>query len=154
MTLDKSTLYKEVDSFTYFPDKIEQLTVEEFQKVYGSEEAKLNKNIVYMLLSEKPIPRLIGESRILYIGQTKNSFRTRYYRYAEHHATTKANSFKFGTILNKYGPIQVAVKHFEKYGDTLAQSEGQLLWWYFQNHGEYPPINYTKTKVRKDVVSA
>ncbi len=154
MILDKSTFYEEVECFKSLPGEIENLTVEEFQKVYGSDEAKINKNIVYMLLSKKPIPRLIGESSVLYIGQTKNSFYTRYYRYAKRLATTKANSLKYGAILDKYGPIRVVVADFEKFGKTLTEAEGQLLWWYFQNHGEYPPINYTKTKVRNDVVTA
>jgi len=26
--------------------------------------------------------------------------------------------------------------------------EGQILWCYFENHGEYPPIKYTQTKCR------
>ena len=41
---------------------------------------------------------------------------------------------------------------FSIFGDTLLKSEGQLLWWYFQNHCEYPPINYTQTTVRNDIV--
>ena len=48
--------------------------------------------------------------------------------------------------------ISIYVCDFSIFGDTLLKSEGQLLWWYFQNHCEYPPINYTQTTVRNDIV--
>lgn len=100
----------------------------------------------------KKIPRLNGFSDILYIGQTKQSFKNRYLKYAKHEASTKANKLKYQTIIDNYGAISIYVCDFSIFGDTLLKSEGQLLWWYFQNHCEYPPINYTQTTVRNDIV--
>jgi len=150
--LDYTDLYQEIDKFTGLPGKIQELSIKEFQTIYGSDEAAKAENVIYIFLSDKPIPRLIGESKILYIGQTTKSFRTRRYKDAKLHATSKANSLKYSSILKHYGAITIKVYDYKKYGDSPQEAEGQLLWWYFQNHCEYPPINYSKTKVRNDKV--
>jgi hypothetical protein len=150
--LNFSNLYEEIYSFTLLPNQIEEVSIEQFKAVYGSKEAANAKQVVYFLMSEKPIPRLIGESRIIYIGITKNSFKTRRFKDAKVHATSRANNLKYSAIIKEYGSVSVKVCDFRKYGETLEEAEGQFLWWYFQNHCEYPPINYTKTKVRNDVV--
>lgn len=150
--LNYSSLYEEISEFKALSGEIKELSIEAFQEVYGSQDAAEAKQVVYVFLSQKPVPRLVGESNILYIGQTKNSFRARRNKDAKLHATSKANSLKFSAILKNYGAITVRVCDYKKYGKTLQEAEGQLLWWYFQNHYEYPPINYTKTKNRNDVV--
>lgn len=142
-----------VSKFDRLPGQINELSKTAFEKVYGSETAAQAKNIIYFFLSLRPAPRLNGESRILYIGQTKTSFKSRYFRHANLHATSKANSLKFNMIIKNYGGIEIAFCDYRKFGNTLLDAEGQFLWWYFQNHGEYPPINYTKTKVRTDKVN-
>ncbi len=150
MLLSCKNFYEEIETFTPIEEKITSATVEGFQKAFGHESANSMKNIVYMLRSEKPVNRLKGESDILYIGQTKLTFRNRYFRHAKNFATTDANRMKYSHIIEEYGPIEISFAPFEKYGKNLLQAEGQLLWWYFQNHREYPPINYSKTNVRSD----
>jgi hypothetical protein len=152
--IDSTNFYEAVEGFELLPGQIKDVSTEAFQAVYGSAEASKSKGILYMFLSAQPIPRLVGESRVIYIGQTKGDFKGRYYKYSKLHASSKANKLKFEAIINRYGPITIAVSPFEKFGSTLLEAEGQLLWWYFQNHCEYPPVNYTKTKVRKDAVDA
>jgi hypothetical protein len=152
MSICKDNFYEAIDSFIRFPDIITRVTEENFKTVYDSESARQYKNIVYLYRSEKKIPRLVGESDIIYIGQTKTSFKTRYSRYAKLHATSKANSLKFEEIVKQYESISISVHHFSRFGKSLRLAEGQLLWWYFQNHCEYPPLNYTKTKIRNDIV--
>jgi hypothetical protein len=152
MAYDKSNFYKTIDEFITLPEKITIVSEEGFRSVYGAELAGKTKNIVYMLRCERNISRLKGESNILYIGQTKHSFSKRYYPHAKLHATSKANKLKFEHIINHYGPISISFSDFSIFGKTLIQAEGQLLWWYFQNHCEYPPINYTKTNVRNNVI--
>lgn len=152
--IDSTNLYEVVWDFELLPGAIENVSTKEFQAVYGSPEASLAKGIVYVFLSAQPIPRVIGESRIIYIGQTKGSFKSRYLQYSDLHASSKANKLKFEAIIGEYGPITIAVCPFERFGGSLLEAEGQLLWWYFQNHCEYPPFNYTKTKVRNDAVQA
>lgn len=153
MVLTKDNLYEALDRFRVLPERITSVDEETFRRVYGDDAASREKNIIYVLRAEKPIPRLKGESDVVYIGQTKGTFRQRYLPSAKLHTTSKANRLKFGHIVEHYGPIRIAVASYTAYGDSLLKAEGQLLWWYFQNHCEYPPVNYTKTKIRNDAVS-
>ncbi|MBE0465378.1 MAG: hypothetical protein ACTIDY_10195 [Halomonadaceae bacterium] len=152
--IDSTNFYEVIREFELLPGAIENVSTQAFQTVYGSPRASLAKGIVYLFLSAQPIPRLVGESRIIYIGQTKGSFKNRYFQYSSLHASSKANKLKFEAIIREYGPITIAVCPFKRFGSSLLEAEGQLLWWYFQNHCEYPPVNYTKTKVRNDAVQA
>lgn len=152
--IDSSNLYEVIKDFEVLPGAIENVSTQAFQTVYGSPEAAQAKGIVYLFLTAQPIPRLVGESRIIYIGQTKDSFKRRHFKYSSLHASSKANKLKVEAIIKEYGPIKIAVCPFKRFGSSLLEAEGQLLWWYFQNHCEYPPVNYTKTKVRSDVVQA
>jgi hypothetical protein len=153
MPLDKNNFYETIDTFITLPEKVTSVSEEIFRKAYSPENTGKLKNIVYIWRCERNIGRLKGESNILYIGQTKHSFSKRYYPYANLHATSEANKLKFVHIIEKYGSISISISDFSTYGKTLLQAEGQLLWWYFQNHCEYPPINYTKTKIRNSVVN-
>lgn len=148
--LDQYSFYETIESFYKFKTKITVFSEENFRKAYDSGCAKDHQNIVYMLRSEQKVARLKGESDILYIGQTEKSFRSRYSRYAKKHTTTHANKQKYQHILEAYGSISIWVSDYSRFGETLLKAEGQLLWWYFKNHCEYPPINYTQTKVRNN----
>lgn len=153
-TINRENFYIELASFQRLPGKIENFSKESFELVYGSVEASKAKNIIYFFISEKPVPRLYGSSCVLYIGQTKNSFKSRYFKWASHHTTTKANTLKYKTIIENYGSIEIAYCDYREFGSTLLEAEGQFLWWYFQNHCEYPPVNYTKTSIRNDIIIA
>lgn len=150
MKLDKEMFYDAISQFYRFEQRIQDCTEEGFRRVYESDCAKKHSNVVYVLQSERKFNRLKGESDVLYIGQTKRTFRARYAPYAKLHASSKANQLKFKHIIDAYGPISVLVSDFSRFGSSLSSAEGQLLWWYFQNHCEYPPINYSKTRVRSD----
>lgn len=152
MELNKDNFYETIDKyFIPLDGKVDKLAKEKFEKVFGCSEAANNSNIVYIWRCEKNIKRLKGESNIVYIGQTKQSFKRRYLKHAGIIANDEANKLKYEEIIKNYGPIQILVCDFSKFGDDLLKSEGQLLWWYFQNHCEYPPSNYTKTKIRTSV---
>lgn len=152
MLLTKDNFYEALERFQTFPESIATCDETAFRRVYGSPSAGIEKNIVYLFRSERPVPRLKGVSDVLYIGQTKWTFRKRYTPFAGLHATSKANRLKFQFIIENYGPIRIAAAPFEGFGKSLLEAEGQLLWWYFQNHCEYPPLNYTKTACRNDSV--
>jgi hypothetical protein len=141
-----------LDLFRVLPERITSVDEVTFRRVYGHEEASIEKNIVYVFRTEKPIPRLRGESDVVYIGQTIGTFRQRYLPSAALHATSRANKMKFEHLVQEYGPIRIALASHTHFGESLLKAEGQLLWWYFQNHCEYPPVNYTKTTVRNDAV--
>lgn len=151
MSLDKTNLYEEVQRFIVLPGVIDKVTTDSFAEVFGSSAANQQKNIVYLILTEKPIPRVVGLSNIVYIGQTKHSLRNRYFRYSGTFSTGTANKHKYQNIIEHYGPIRIAVSSYERYGDSPREAECQLLWWYFQNHCEYPPVNYSKTSIYNDV---
>lgn len=153
MLLTADNFYETLELFRALPERITSVDEVTFRRVYGHDEAGAEKNIVYLFRTERPIPRLRGESDVVYIGQTKGAFRQRYLPSAGLHATSKANRMKFEHIVSHYGPIRIMLAAYSQFGDSLLKAEGQLLWWYFQNHCEYPPVNYTKTKVRNDVVS-
>jgi len=153
MILTKDNFYQTLDSFRVLPERITSIDEDTFRRVYGDDSANVEKSIVYVLRTDKPIPRLKGQSDVVYIGQTKSTFRQRYLQWANLHATSRANRMKFGHIVEHYGPIRIALASYTSFGTSLLKAEGQLLWWYFQNHCEYPPVNYTKTKVRNDTVS-
>ncbi|ORJ62517.1 hypothetical protein B5V00_04330 [Geothermobacter hydrogeniphilus] len=152
MILNYQNFYEEIETFETFPEKITEVTTECFKRVFGCEMARTSKNIVYIWRAEKRIKRLKGESDIIYIGQTKQSFRDRHYKYANIHANSKANKLKFQYIITNFKSISITVANFIKYGETLQKAEGQLLWWYFQNHCEFPPKNYTQTKIRNNTI--
>lgn len=145
--MNKDDFYDAINEFTVLPGEIEGLTKEQYSSVLYSEEAKSVKNIIYIWRTKNKFQRFNGQSDILYIGQTKNTFASRYRDFTKW-IGTEANKLKFSHAIKEYGPISISVCEFSKFGQTLLKSEGQLLWWYFQNHYEYPPLNYTKTKVR------
>ena len=156
--------YENYDSFfkSHFkclPNKIDiqknnmKLVEEDFKKVFHTREARNAKNVIYIWRCEKKIPRLKGKSNIIYIGQTSKSLFSRHGS-ARIKVNSKANKQKYNDIIEQYGPITISYIELEAFGPidttTLLTAEGQCLWWYFKNHSEYPPINYTKTKIRNE----
>ncbi|MAG68518.1 MAG: hypothetical protein CMK74_22005 [Pseudomonadales bacterium] len=144
--------YTELDSFQVLPQQIHTVDVDAFKKAYGQESAGRDRDIVYALRTETPMPRLKGVSDVVYIGMTGGSFRQRYLPHAKLHATSVANRVKYQHILESYGSIRITVAPYRRYGPDLRTAEGQLLWWYFRHHCEYPPVNYTQTQVRTDSI--
>ncbi len=141
-----------------------ELSSSDFDVVTSSDEAKNAKNVIYIWRTKDPIPRLKGKSNIIYIGQTKRSIFSRHGN-SKIKATSEANSQKYNDIVEMYGALTISYIKLddfnlenkiepskEKNKSNLLKAEGQFLWWYFQNHSEYPPINYTKTKIRNSFV--
>lgn len=143
-----------LDNFKAIPYEIEIsgeekcLVEADFNNIFHSEEAKIAKNVIYIWRTKNKIPRLEGESNIIYIGQTSKSLYTRHGK-SKIKAESEANKQKYNHIVNKYGAITVSYIELKAFDNSsLLKAEGQFLWWYFKNHSEYPPINYTKTKNR------
>lgn len=152
MVISKENFYEALNSeiFEINSEKIDSIDLATFKRVYGNESTSTEKGIVYIFRSDRPVPRLKWESDVLYIGQTSLTFKQRYLSSAKIFANSSANRLKFEHILRDYGAIRITLAPFEFFGSSPAEAEGQLLWWYFQNHCEYPPLNYTKTKNRND----
>ncbi|MFC4345980.1 hypothetical protein [Cupriavidus numazuensis] len=147
--MDSSLFYKVLQShFRELPGRITEATPSAFNSVFDSTEAGKQGNIVYLYRTERAFPRISGKTDILYIGQTKQTFRARYARYAELLATSPTNGPKYKAIIAGHGPIRIEICHFGVFGSTLKDAEAQLLWWYFQCHCEFPPVNRSGARSR------
>lgn len=153
MDLKADNFYETLDKFQVLPDWITSVEEAVFKQVYGRDAAAIEKNILYVLRTDLQIPKLRGKSDVVYIGQTKGTLKQRYLVHSGKFANSIANRMKFEHIVSHYGPIRITFAPFGQYGKNLALAEVQLLWWYFQNHCEYPPVNYTQTKMRNPCVS-
>ncbi len=105
----------------------------EFKELFKSPEAKV-KSVVYFILSDKPIPRVKGESRILYIGQTVQSINKRYYRYSEHLASNSTGEF-YEYIIKNFGGITMGYIN----SDNPRKTEKEYFKKYFKTYLDYPP---------------
>ncbi|WP_223455727.1 MULTISPECIES: hypothetical protein [unclassified Pseudomonas] len=123
-------------SLQYLPHKIScSKSIEnEFKIAFSSEESKRAKGIVYFFLSEKPIPRVSGESRILYIGKTSTSLHSRYYRHSRALSSNKNGAF-YSHIIEKYGPITFG--YF--FSEDPRIDEHKYFSEYYERHLEHPP---------------
>lgn len=128
--------------FTAFDVQITEHSTEAYLAAFTCTEAARMKNVVYLFRAERKVPRLVGESDILYIGQTKSSFERRYKQWADVIAKLKRNEH----ALKGYGPIRLSACDHRVFGQSLLAAENQMLWWYYANHFEYPPFNYTRAK--------
>jgi len=128
--------------FTTFEVRISEHTEAAYRTAFACAAATAHKNVVYLFRSERPVQRFVGASDILYIGQTKHSFQNRYGRSAGKHAAIQRNKH----ALAAYGPIRLSTCDYRRFGESLLAAENQLLWWYYQNHFEYPPFNYTRAR--------
>jgi hypothetical protein len=115
--------------------KIEAKEKEKFIVQYRSalEETKGVTGVVYILKTEKPIPRIKGESEVLYIGETKHDVWSRY--------SVKEDANDFWSVyrhsLDNYGAIYVDV--YQTSNNKVT--ERTFLQQYYQSHLELPPIN-------------
>ncbi len=93
--------------------KITAKTTEEFREQFNcilqQEECREITGMVYFWMVEKPIPRILGESRILYIGQTSQSLNQRYSG-----SNFKTEIYNFETLykhaIKKYGAIRIEIE--------------------------------------------
>ena len=111
-------------------------------ELLDTEPARQHRGIVYLWLTERPIPRLKGESRIIYIGKTKAKLRERHRRYADVEASDQ-NWPNYEYIIRQFGPITFRIAHHSKFAETPKEAEKQLFKKYGELHLETPPINRT-----------
>ncbi|PPD51387.1 MAG: hypothetical protein CTY12_08070 [Methylotenera sp.] len=146
MSLTAENFYETLNTFRVLTKQIDSIDLDTFMRVFGDDEAGVERNIVYVFRTAKPIPRLRGESDVVYIGETKGTFKQRYLKNAQRF-TSKLNSMKYQHVIDTYGPIRITLALYSDFGDSSEQAEARLLWKYFQNHCEHPPFNYTKPKI-------
>lgn len=105
-----------------------------FSRVFGCEEAKKASGVVYCFAAEHPIPRVCGESRILYLGKTETSLHRRYARWSARLASGASGRF-YQHILEHFGVISVGYRR----SDNPRADELALFKTYASTHLEYPP---------------
>ncbi len=114
----------------------EQEFIDSFKNLSSCSQARDLRGIVYVWYTTKPIPRLKGESNVVYIGKTKSTFRERHHRYAAVEGSGY-NWKRYSHIIKKFGDIRVACAKVE----NPRGSEIELLRQYKEEHLELPPIN-------------
>ena len=113
---------------------------DKFQTLFSSPEARQARCVVYVWVTQKPIPRLKEESNIVYIGQTKETLSKRQYGEAKTEVSDY-NWKRWQFILSNYGCVTVMYVPAAEIGRMPEQAEKELLKRYFEEHLEYPPFN-------------
>ena len=98
-------------------------------------ESKKPKRIVYVWRTENGIPRLRGESPIVYIGKAEYGLYTRYIRHVRYEATNYWKRYQH--IIRTFGPISIDIYETEK----PEMTENTFLFQYQEEFFERPPIN-------------
>lgn len=126
----------DIDNIQMLPKKITSghNLANEFKELFDSNEAKKHKNIVYFLKSNKPIPRVSGESDILYIGRTAQNLYRRYFRYAEILASGDSGKF-YRYIISNFGGLSLG---YITCNDPKT-TEAEYFQKYYNQYLEYPP---------------
>lgn len=110
---------------------------DQFEALLRSEPYKSVHGIVYRFQVKQPIPRVVGESNILYIGRTEKSFSERYYPSKAFNLEMDFFDRFYKHAIERYGSISVEVTQVQ---DT-KHTEWKALADYFADHLEYPPLN-------------
>ncbi|MFM2589661.1 hypothetical protein [Vibrio sp. TBV020] len=106
----------------------------EFRELFGLPESANAKSVVYFFCSVNPVPRLRGQSEILYIGKTKQSLKARYFQYSKHLASGSSGCF-YRYIINNYGGLRLGYISTDK-PDAM---EKQYFKEYRASYLENPP---------------
>ena len=122
LVLDTRTSANDVENFKL-----------QFKEVLN--EARTSTGIVYVLKAERNIPRLKGESNIIYIGKTSRSLYDRYISNIWHEA--KYFWPRYNYIISNFGHISIEI-----YSTSAPElTESNFLYQYHHEHLELPPIN-------------
>jgi hypothetical protein len=112
----------------------------EFQQLLRSPEARDTSNVLYAFVCEKEIPRVMGESNIIYIGRAAKGLENRYWGSWLRRNWSPANLEFINYVIEHYGPVRLA---YLVIGATqsLKEVELDLLKDYYELHMELPPKN-------------
>ncbi len=122
--------------FIKLDGEINARTSEQFRGLLNTKIGREHRSIVYKWCTQNPIPRMCGESPIIYIGKTINSMFDRHHKYAEVESSGN-NWLRYEYIIQNYGPITVECAKCDSAKDT----EKRLLMEYFKSHLKVPPVN-------------
>ena len=130
-------IFEHVNSKLTLPGRLSGPSLKEFivQLEGLLDESKGVERIVYVWRASQNIPRLRGESSVIYIGKTKWSLYDRYQR--ELRAETERFWERYDHILTHFGSIVIDI-----YRTNVPKiSENDFLYQYHRKHLETPPLN-------------
>lgn len=110
---------------------------EQFRLVLQQSEFTSIRGVVYFWKSERPIPRVIGESNILYIGQTHRTLSDRHGGKRDFEIEVAYFNRFYSHIIDRYGSLTMEFKAV----DSPKYAEWEELKAYYEDHLEYPPLN-------------
>jgi len=110
---------------------------EQFRLVLQQSEFISVRGVVYFWKSDAPIPRVIGESNILYIGQTSRTLNDRHGGKRDFDIEVAYFNRFYRHVIKKYGPLTMEFKP----SDSPKRAEWEELKAYYEAHLEYPPLN-------------
>ena len=139
------TLLQFFQSCSILPDSITNHNfnedfLREFRQLFGSQEAKDASSVLYVFSCKKKIPRVKGESNIIYIGKAANSLEDRYWGCGTEKRWSHANREFFNYVIKHYGPVSLAYLVINE-AQSLKEAESDLLKDYYELHMELPPKN-------------
>jgi hypothetical protein len=105
----------------------------EFVQMFTSQQARKVSKVVYAFVCEKNIPRVMGESNIIYIGRTNQCLGERYWPFPVYYYIELP-------VIERYGPVSFAYLVMDT-TEALKEAERDLLKDYYELHMELPPKN-------------
>ncbi|HEX20145.1 MAG TPA: hypothetical protein ENG78_04930 [Acidiferrobacteraceae bacterium] len=122
---------------TTLPISLSAKTKDEFNAQYREmlESSQDIEKIVYVFRSELPIPRLKGESPVIYIGKANGSLFKRYRSLISKETETFWDRYDY--IMNNYGKILIDIYKT----NNPAITENKFLYDYHKKYLEAPPLN-------------
>jgi len=116
--------------------EVNELKVQ-LKTILNADQTMRQAGIVYFLITTKPVPRLRGESDIIYIGQSKYTLKDRY-QDKIHQECDDYNWRRYEYILKECrNPIRIFVTDCLK----PAETEYLLIKRYYNEHLDLPPLN-------------
>ena len=109
----------------------------QFKQLLESPMYSKDIGIIYYLTTSNPIPRVLGESSIIYIGKSEKSYKSRYSNSKSFNIEVSYFENIYKKIIEVYGPITVEIKKVE----NPKHEEWRALENYYRTHLEHPPTN-------------
>ena len=140
-----------VGSFQQIPVQLDASCRSDFEQQFMSalatEEANISQ-IIYRWFTKRPVPRVRGESNLIYIGQSDTSFRRRYNNTKAFRCEGDAFENRYKYMIELYGPITIEIAE----SDSPKDDEHAALLGYFKKHRELPPVNLNWSRSVSGVV--
>ena len=110
---------------------------EQFLSLLKLPSAATVRNIVYFYRVESGIPRVLDQSNILYIGQSKRTLFERYAAKRDFDIEVAYFNRFYRHVIRQYGALTIDIQP----KSDPRYAEWEALAAYYNKHLEYPPLN-------------